>query len=55
MDSIDRGDCFHCLVGTAVSLAIASVTVWGYFQDSSLYVDVRAGDRTRVSQVDATP
>lgn len=40
-------DCqFECIISITLTLAIALLTVWGYLQDRSLYVDVRPDDET---------
>ncbi|USR90781.1 hypothetical protein NEA10_18475 [Phormidium yuhuli AB48] len=47
-------DCqFECIISITLTLAIAILTVWGYLQDSSLYVEVRSDDETALITVDS--
>ncbi len=47
-------DCqLECIISITLTLAIAILTVWGYLQDRSLYVDVRPNDETALMTVDS--
>ncbi|KPQ31608.1 MAG: hypothetical protein ACLFM4_02625 [Phormidium sp.] len=47
-------DCpFECIISITLTLAIATLTVWGYLQDGSLYVDVRSEEGTAFVTVDS--
>ncbi|MFO8039257.1 MAG: hypothetical protein R6U67_07375 [Sodalinema sp.] len=44
---------FECIISITLTLAIATLTVWGYLQDGSLYVDVRSEDGAALITVDS--
>lgn len=44
---------FECVISITLTLAIAALTVWGYLQDGSLYVDVRSEGETALISVDS--
>ncbi|MCC5898375.1 MAG: hypothetical protein JJU32_10725 [Phormidium sp. BM_Day4_Bin.17] len=54
MERSRSSDCqLECLISISLTLAIAILTVWGYLQDGSLYVDVRPNDETALITVDS--
>lgn len=52
---MERVDRFSCCVSMAIAVGISILTVWGYFQDTSLYFEVKTETAPTLSAVESAP